>query len=198
MGELITKGYCTIQFDDFKEAKVSAYPVSFPDIIGKQGAIVRKIKDELDVEVSLPETKGKPLGVKYDIKVAGKTEQVDKAVAVLQNLIKYGYSELTHPGWCREEMELEQWAYPFIIGKGGCELRHIQNNFKVKVSIPREHSESKNVVVVGDSMDVTRAKRYIESVIYQPRGRDKQDGAEDYWGGEDEDEEWMKPYLIKR
>eukprot|EP00438_Fugacium_kawagutii_P006904 Skav221028 [mRNA] locus=scaffold576:156550:159717:- [translate_table: standard] len=73
----------------------------------------------------------------------------------------------------------------YLIGKAGSELRHIQNNYKawfhnafgkyVKVNIPRDHSACQNVVVVGDPVDVSRAKDYIDNLMWKaqnaPTGR---------------------------
>merc|ERR1719295_1201122 len=53
--ELIEKGYCAMAFDDFKEEQVAVHPSSFPDLIGKQGAVIKAMKSELGVEVSMPE-----------------------------------------------------------------------------------------------------------------------------------------------
>jgi polyribonucleotide nucleotidyltransferase len=202
--ELITKGYTAIMFEGFKEDKVAAYPNSFPDIIGSGGKIVRKIKEELNVEVSLPEVpKNSGDKKKYDIKVAGKKDDVDKAVECINSILTYYHHPITHPDMIHQEMEVEQWAYAFIIGKGGSELRHIQNNFKVQVKIPRPpFSVSPNVIVVGEKDNVERAIRSMEKTIWDSSnrsgGRGAADKAEDYWGEEGEMEEWEKAYMYKR
>eukprot|EP00913_Durusdinium_trenchii_P018744 g17614.t1 len=106
--------------------------------------------------------------------------------------MKYGHHEVTHPDQTHEEMEVEEWAYKFLIGKAGSELRHIQNNYKVKVNIPRPHSECQNVVIVGGVGDVSRAKDYIDNLMWkaqnQPAGGRGQDAAIDPWGEEEEED----------
>merc|ERR1711920_352526 len=117
----------------------------------------------------------------------------------------------THPGQAHEELELEQWAYSFIIGRGGSEMKHIQNNFHVKVVIPRDHAVNKNVLVVGpNSPDGTpdaaeRAKAYIEKVIYEAETKAKKDPRDDKptdvgdkWGDDDPVEPGCEGYVIKR
>merc|ERR1712012_50704 len=98
-----------------------------------------------------------------------------------------------------EEIEVEQWALPFIIGKGGSEMKHIQKNWEVKVVIPREHSLNQKVLIVGMPDNVTRAKAYVDSVIWkaenQSKGREKQQDDGDGWGDEGESEPWMKGYI---
>merc|ERR1711865_755416 len=76
-------------------------------------------------------------------------DNTEKAKDVIESIINYYHHEITHPGLAHVEMEVEQWAYSFIIGKAGSEMRHIQKNWDVKVYIPREHSANQSVVVVG-------------------------------------------------
>jgi len=126
---------------------------------------------------------------------------VQEAKDVVNSIRLFGYHEVTHPGWSHEEMEVEEWKYRFIIGAGGSEMRHIQNNFRVKVNIPREGSASDKVVIIGEAADVDRAVKYITKVIENaemPGGRDKPEKAEDTWGDEGPQEPWMDAYMYKR
>jgi len=200
--ELVEKGYCALSFDDFAENYVNVHPSCFPDLIGKNGAVVRKIKEELHVEVNFPETqKNAPPSKKYKVALAGSTQNVEKAKTVINNIMMYSHDELTHPGVVHDELEIETWAWRYIIGTGGSEMRHIQNNYKVKVSIPREHSLNQAVLVVGERDGVERAKAYIEKLVWNAEnktsGRDKVESG-DVWGEEEEEEEWMKQYMYKR
>merc|ERR1719254_100005 len=114
--ELVEKGYCALQYDDFSENFVNVHPSYFPDLIGKQGAVVRKIKDELGVEINFPETqKNAPASKKYKVGLAGSTQAVEKAKAVITNIMMYAHDELTHPGETHEELEIEPWAWRYII-----------------------------------------------------------------------------------
>eukprot|EP00812_Abedinium_dasypus_P012798 NODE_6305_length_516_cov_66.143167.p3 GENE.NODE_6305_length_516_cov_66.143167~~NODE_6305_length_516_cov_66.143167.p3 ORF type:complete len:107 (+),score=49.84 NODE_6305_length_516_cov_66.143167:3-323(+) len=101
-----------------------------------------------------------------------------------------------------EELDLAQWLYPFIIGKAGCELRHIQKNYGVRVYIPREHSLNYNVVIVGEESGVTRAKAYVEKTVLAAQsagtGRDRTRVESAGQQQEEEEEDWMKQYMYKR
>jgi len=201
--ELSEKGYWSASFENFKEEFVSVHPSSFPDLIGKGGVVIKAMKSEFGVEVSIPEVpKNAPAGKKYKVTLAGKNENVEACKKAINNIAMYGYDEITHPGFGHEELDVPQWAYSFLIGKAGSELRHIQNNYKVKVNIPREHSMCQSVVCVGEKFNVERAKAYIDKLLWsaenQTKGRDKADGATDHWGQEDEEEDWMKAYMYKR
>lgn len=203
--ELIEKGYCSIQYDSFSEHFVAVHPSYFAEIIGKEGCIIRKIKDEVGVSVNIPADapKNAPATKKYKVTLAGNAAAVEKAKEVINDIVMYYHHPITHPDQVHEEIEVPVWYLSYIIGKGGSELKHIQNNYKVKLNVPREQSVNKNVVIVGERYNVDRAKAYVEKVLWNaenaPRGRDRgEGGGDDGWGDEGEDEPWMKQYLYQR
>lgn len=200
--EIVEKGYCSLAYDDFEGTEVMAHPQSFPDLIGKQGAIIQALKKELGVEVSIPAVpKGGPGYKKYPVGVAGSKESVQKAKEALESIIMYYHHPITHPDMDHLELDVPDWGYSFLIGKQGSELKHIENNFSVRLYIPRENSANQNVVVVGLKRDIERTKTYVEKVLKaasEPRGRGAADKAEDHFGGEDPVEPWMEKYMYKR
>jgi len=216
--ELMDKGFMSMAFENFAEVPIMVHPSVFPDLIGKQGAVIRKIKEELKVEIEIPSVpgggkgeaeggakgggKGADTGKKYPVKVCGSADAVQKGKEVVEAIILHGHHEITHPGMAHAELEVAGWQYSFIIGKAGSELRHIQNNYKVKVNVPREHSACQNVLIVGEASDVVRAQAYVEKLLWnaenQSKGREAKDGAtEDPWG-DDPQEAWMDAYMYKR
>jgi len=199
--ELITKGYMSLSFEDFKEEGVAVMPHVVPDIIGKQGAIIQVIKKECKVEIDIADSKNLKPGQKVKVSIAGGAEGVAKAQEIIHSIAAFSHHEVTHPGFAHSEMEVEEWKYRFLIGKGGSEMRHIQNNFKVKVNIPRENSTTDKVVVIGEERDVEKAVKYIEKILFeadQVKADPRADKAEDTWGAEEPEEAWMSPYMYKR
>jgi len=200
--QLIEKGYMSIAFDDFEEEGVPVHPQLFPDLIGSKGVIIQEIKKQAKVEIDIPPVpKNSPPGKKYKVTLAGSKASVALGKEIIHHIEMYGHHEVTHPGQTHKEMEIEPWRYAFLIGSKGSEMRHIQNNFKVKVNIPREFSANSNVVIIGDPRDVERAVKHIEKIIYesdQPRGRGAPEKATDDWGDDGEVEDWMKPYMYQR
>merc|ERR1719433_666112 len=193
INELIQKGYCAMEYEDFAENFVACHPSYFPELIGKQGKVIRKIKDELGVAVNIPSDtpKNPPASKKYKVTLAGSAAAVEKAKDVINDIIMYYHHPITHENMVHEEIEVPGWCLSYIIGKAGSELRHIQNNFQVKVNVPREQSVNKNVVIVGEKDRCERAKAYIEKVLWNaenaPRGRDRGEGrGDDGWGDEEE------------
>jgi rRNA processing protein Krr1/Pno1 len=196
--ELNDKGFTTLAYESFSEVTVMASTTCFPDIIGKQGSIIRQMKEALGVEVSMPNV-GKNAPGKHPIKIAGEKDKAEKCKEVIESIIMYYHHEMTHEGLTHAEMEVPGWAYSFIIGRGGSEMKHIQKNWDVKVYIPRETSENQNVVIVGAPNDVERAKKYVTSLVEKDRtaGREKADKADDHWG-EDEIDPDLQQYMYKR
>jgi len=199
--EMVEKGYMSLAYEDFEQAEVMAHPSTFPDLIGKGGEVIRKLKDQLGVEVNIPAVpKGTTGNKKYPIGVAGSKANVQKAKECLESIIMYYHHEITHEGKDHVEMEIPGWAYSFVIGKQGSELKHIQNNWDVKLYIPRENSTNQNVVIVGTKNDCDRAKQYIEKLVSGAESKNtekRQDKPDDHWGDEEE-EPWMKQYMVPK
>jgi predicted PilT family ATPase len=203
--ELLNKGFTSLAYENFKSDSLKVNTSALPDIIGKEGAIISKIKDTLKVEINMPKHNGPPgSGPKRTpITLAGKAENVEKAKEIINDIVMYYHHEITHAGEVHEELEIEEWCYRFIIGKAGSELRHTEKNYKVRVRIPRDDTPNRNVVVVGEKRNVERARDYIYNVIAkanEPKGRGASDKAEDFWGEDDDisgDPELSK-YIYKR
>jgi len=191
-----------LAYDDFEEEGVPVYPSLFPDIIGAKGVIIQEIKKQAKVEVDIPPVpKNAPAGKKYKITIAGSKAGVTLGKEIISSIAMYGHHELTHPGVAHKEMEIEEWRYRYLIGTKGSEMRHIQNNYKVRVNIPREFSMNENVVIIGEPRDIDRAVKYIEKMMYeadQPKGRGASEQAIDDGADTGEVEEWMRPYMYQR
>lgn len=209
VNDLINKGYTEIQFDDFSEQFVTTVASNFPELIGPKGSIVRGIKEACGVEIQFPPTEPKGVGKgqpekKVKIAVAGPKEGVNSAVAAMKEILAVHHSEITHPGEIHQEVAIKPWAFSYIIGTKGSELRHIQSNFKVRVFIPRGNDEDP-VLVVGIQQNVDRAVKYIEKVVdaaeNRPTGPNRGgDGytGDDGWEQDEDHEPWMDHYLYKR
>lgn len=196
--EIAEKGYCSLAYEDFSENFVMVHPKSFPDLIGKKGAVVQEIKKQLKVEVTFPPV---PEGAvkKFKVGLAGDAANVEKAKSTINNILMYGHDEVTHPGMVHAEIEAEQWMYPILIGPKGSSLRNIESVFKIRLFIPRETSMNPNIVLMGEPAGVERAKVSIETRLWSDKEGKKSGDNGDFWGGDEEDiEDWMRPYMYKR
>jgi len=206
--ELCEKGFCGLAYGaDFQEQGMQVHPIYFSELIGKEGKVIRAIKDQLKVELSIPKipqnAKVREMTKKLKVGFAGRKADVEKAKEVVSDIIMYYHHEITHPDQVHKEIEVEPHQTRFIIGKGGSESRHIQNSYRVKMYIPNEHSANEKLLIVGESLNVERAHKYIINAIEAAEvkaksgGRGGGEGAEDYWGDE-EHESWMDQYMYKR
>lgn len=201
--DLIAKGFTSLTFDDFGEDGVKVHPRAFPNLIGKQGAVIRKIKEELKVEINIPPTPPDAMtkDKKYKVTVAGAKADVEKAKEVINDIVMYYHHEITHPGEVHEEMEVYPSQFNFIIGTKGSQLKHIQKNYNVKVNIPRPGELNSNVLIVGLKEDVTRAKACIDKILTNAAsggGGRREPTGEDFWDGEDDVEPELQKYIFKR
>lgn len=200
--ELANKGYCNIlEGDGFQEHNVSIYKQLLPEIIGKGYCNINAIKEACEVKVSIPETNNNDKSDKVKIKVAGKREAIQKAKDIMNEIIEFHHSSVTHPGFVHVSLDISKHLYSTIIGPKGSEIRHIENNFKVDVHIPSDNSVHKNVLVVGPPAGVEAAHRYILKIV--GAAADQQASNLEGWNNESDDadnndEEWAAQYMYNR
>merc|ERR1719473_1674509 len=168
--ELCEKGFCGLAYGaDFQEQAVTVHPIYFSELIGKEGCVIRAIKDVLKVELSIPKippnAKVREMTKKMKVGFAGRKPDVEKAKEVVNDIVMYYHHEVTHPGQIHKEVEVEPHQTRFIIGKGGSESKHIQNSYRVKMYIPNEHSENQKLLIVGDPENCDRAVKYVENCV---------------------------------
>merc|ERR1719162_1038544 len=99
--ELTTKGFCSLAYgDDFLESDMNIHPIYFSELIGKQGMVIRAIKDKLQVELNIPKipqgSKVREMTKKMKVGFAGKKADVEKAKAVVGDIILYYHHDITH------------------------------------------------------------------------------------------------------
>jgi len=179
--ELCEKGFCGLAYGaDFQEQAMQVHPIYFSELIGKEGKVIRAIKDVLKVELNIPKippnAKVREMTKKMKVGFAGRKPDVEKAKEVVNDITMYYHHEVTHPGLMHKELEVEPHQTRFIIGKGGSESRHIQNSYRVKMYIPNEQSANDKLVIVGEELNVDRAVKYVENAILNAEEQAKSGG----------------------
>ena len=175
---------------------------SIPDIIGRNGTVIKQIQDSFKVKLNIPDTSNRDASLtKVRVGVAGMKDNVAQAKDVIKEITQYFYSRVTHPDYTHVEMDVPVPSYSLIIGAKGSEIRHIQSNFKVSVHIPNSESFSQKVLIVGTSASVQKATSYIEKMLLRAETRQEEYEAGKVAGERDSDEpheEWMDKYTYKR
>ncbi|KAF1764887.1 hypothetical protein GCK72_004838 [Caenorhabditis remanei] len=117
-------------------------------IVGKGGATIRKLRDETETRIDLPES-GSDDG---KIIVTGKQANVEKAVAQLNKI----QEELANVS--EETIEIPQKVQSRFFGNGRRLISDIEEECGgVHIRFPSEKSESTKVTIRGPAGDVTKA-----------------------------------------
>merc|ERR1711892_1592722 len=103
------------------EVKVEVNPEYHPKIIGRGGEVIKKLREDFDVQIQLP-----------------KKEAILKIVGQYESMVQ-------------EEVSIDPRVHSMIIGKRGRSIRKIMDDFKVDIRLPREgDADPSRVVVSGD------------------------------------------------
>jgi len=135
-------------------------------IIGKAGAGIQKLRDELDVQFDFPK-RGKEDGDKADIiTITGYEAKANKAKEVLLAKVAE-LDKLT-----TRSLDVDPRVHARIIGGRGAGIKALQEKYKVRVNFPRE-KDSAVITVSGQFDDVeeasneilNKAEEFMESVL---------------------------------
>lgn len=130
-------------------------------IVGKGGASIRKLRDETETRIDLPES-GSDDG---KITVTGKQANVEKAVAQLNKI----QEELANVA--EETIEIPQKVQARFFGNGRRLISDIEEECGgVHIRFPSEKSESTKVTIRGPAGDVTKAVGLLSALA-----KDKED-----------------------
>jgi len=145
-----------------KEMQESSFQVKVPIfkqfhkfIIGKGGANIRRIRDETDTKIDLPDS-----GSDSDmITITGKKPNVNKAVAEIQK-IQNEMANITS-----QEVKIPAKIHNTMIGAGGKLIQSIMNECGgVAIKFPEPNSGSDVVTVRGPKEDVEKATKLLKEM----------------------------------
>jgi len=145
-----------------KEMAESSYQVKVPIfkqfhkfVIGKGGANIRRIRDETDTRIDLPDS-----GSDSDmIAITGKKENVTKAVAEVQK-IQNEMENIT-----TSEIKIPAKIHNTVIGAGGKLIQSIMSECGgVAIKFPESGAGSDLVTVRGPKDDVEKAVRLLKEL----------------------------------
>jgi len=154
---------CTKYFNKIvRDMQESSFQVKVPIfkqfhkyIIGKGGANIRRIRDETDTKVDLPDS-----GSESDmITITGKKLNVNKAVAEIQK-IQNEMANITS-----QEVKIPAKIHNTMIGAGGKLIQSIMNDCGgVAIKFPEPNSGSDVVTVRGPKEDVEKAVKQLKEM----------------------------------
>merc|ERR1719461_2478383 len=145
-----------------KEMQENSYQVKVPIfkqfhkfIIGKGGANIKRIRDETDTKIDLPDS-----GSDSDmITITGKKPNVNKAVSEIQK-IQNEMANITS-----KEIKIPAKIHNTMIGAGGKLIQSIMNDCGgVAIKFPEPNSGSDSVTVRGPKEDVEKAVKLLKEL----------------------------------
>ena len=164
--DLMDKGYCSYTTgEDFYEDSIMVHPMYFPDIIGKNGLIIRRIQDDIGARLNIPKNTNMNSSQRSRVMITGPKANVRQAKDVVYSIMQFYHHEITHPGVVHAEINVAEWQRQTLVGPKGSTIKHIQGNWSVNVCLPNENSLNGNTLIVGLPKNVDGAKRYILKIL---------------------------------
>uniref|UniRef100_A0A915E443 K Homology domain-containing protein n=1 Tax=Ditylenchus dipsaci TaxID=166011 RepID=A0A915E443_9BILA len=125
-------------------------------IIGRNGALVNKLKDDNDVQIAIPnETTNSD-----EIRIEGKKEGVKKAVAAIQEIVKRLENEKSR------DIVIEHRFHGQVIGKNGENTQKWRIEYpSVSISFPDATNKSDIVNLRGDKKEVDKLYTVMTKLV---------------------------------
>lgn len=132
-------------------------------IIGAKGAGIRKMMDEFDVNISVPNA-DKQLN---QITVTGTAANLEMAVEALKAKNEEIESENQDRDLRRNEMIIEVPAehHTKIIGRKGLVINKLRDDHKVNIQVPQAETNSNEIKIIGYEANCEKAKEAILAMI---------------------------------
>merc|ERR1719431_1910081 len=151
------------------EVTVEVNPEYHPKIIGRGGEVIKKLREDFDVQIQLPKKEAPNSEV---ITITGFEADANKAKEAILKIVGQFESMV------QEEVSIDPRVHSMIIGKRGRIIRKIMEDFKVDIRLPREGDpDPSRVVVAGDEEQVLDCIDHLKIIEEEYI----QDAAESDW-----------------
>ncbi|CAD5212084.1 unnamed protein product [Bursaphelenchus okinawaensis] len=140
-------------------------------IIGRSGALINKIKEDNEVQITIPDERNGS----DEIRVEGKKEGVKNAVKILKEraveLEKKMPADKQPPQLPLEDtaktsLDVDQKWHKHFVQRGAEVIREIQEQFSgVVISFPKQETGETKVNIKGPKGVVDKAKKRIEEIV---------------------------------
>jgi polyribonucleotide nucleotidyltransferase len=130
-------------------------PRHYKHIIGKQGANINRLKEEMDVVINIEEKEGT-----NNIRIEGPAEGVLKAQKELQEKIEKLENEK------EKDVIIDHRLFRSIIGSKGDRIKEIREMFnQVLITFPNPSEKSDIVKIRGPKEDVDQCHKYLMKIV---------------------------------
>lgn len=133
--------------------QIEVKPEFHPKIIGREGAVIKKIRTDHDVQISFPK---KGAAEEHIITITGYEENAHRAKEDILKIV----NELNE--MIKEEVSIDSRVHSRLIGSRGRNIRKIMEKFKVDIKFPRSEDPDPNLVTItGNEENVLDAKDHL-------------------------------------
>lgn len=130
-------------------------PKFFKHIIGKAGANINRLKDDLEVTINIDEKEGS-----NRIHIEGPRDGVARAQKELQEKIDKLENEK------EKEIHINRRLFPTLIGAKGENIRITREKYKqVQITFPGPNDQSDIVRLRGPENDVEKCHKHLQSIV---------------------------------
>merc|ERR1712168_267287 len=154
------------------EVTVEVNPEYHPKIIGRGGEVIKKLREDYDVQIQLPKKEAPNSEV---ITITGFEADANAAKEAILKIVGQ------YESMVQEEVSIDPRVHSMIIGKRGRSIRKIMEDYKVDIRLPRGGDDPSLVVVSGDDDNVQDCIEYLKLL--------EEEHIQD-----EADKEWMKQY----
>lgn len=157
------------------ELKIQVEAELHPKIIGRRGAVINKIRESHNVQISFPR-KEDPSEEQSTIRIQGYENAAKAARDEILKIVG-DYNEMV-----KEVVALDARIHSRVIGQRGRHVRQIMEDYRVDIKFPREGDANMNqVTVMGKEKDVEECKdhllnleeEYMQDVSEAPKASNK-------------------------
>ncbi|XP_011297299.1 vigilin [Fopius arisanus] len=141
------------------EVKIEIDPEYHPKIIGRGGAVIKRIRTDHDVQVNFPR-KGDP--DEHIITITGFEKNAHEAKDEIMKIVN-ALNELN-----KEEIFIDSAVHARLIGARGKNIKRIMDEYKVEIKFPRRRDEDLDLVtIIGPEENVVEAKEHLLTLAHE-------------------------------
>ncbi|ALC42406.1 Dp1 [Drosophila busckii] len=134
--------------------QIEVDPEYHSKLIGRQGAVINKLRADFDVNISLPKRNDPNQRI---ISITGYQAKAETARDAILEIV--GELQTLH----REVIEIDTRIHPHIIGHRGRTIRKLILDYQVDIKFPSS-DDSQAVTIIGKEEDVENAKEMLLSM----------------------------------
>ncbi len=130
-------------------------------VIGRKGAHLHALEEGTGTKIQMPKRDSGDTSVT----ITGEELAVQRCQQAIRNLVKRGYSKITHPGTQSGSVIVPANKRAAVIGKKWENINAIQAATNTRVNMPERDSGNNQAIIVGKKEDIAVAREALQNLI---------------------------------